>query len=339
MPNRSNRARLWSSLLGLAVSAGLLFLIVRQVDLRQVREHLAGARALPLAAAVALATATFPLRAIRWRLLLRAAGGGPLPWPALWHATALGFMANNVLPFRAGELVRPFAVTRLAGARFSAALSSIAVERIFDALTIAFLLGLALLGTGLAPGAAVGGVSLRHATLVAGALALAGLLVALLVVTQPLAAERAIRRLFPPGRLADRLVSLIEGVRHGLAVLNSPARVAGVAAWSVALWLVNALSFYVAFAAFDIRVGYAGALVLQGLLVLGVAVPSTPGYLGPFEAAIVAALALYGVPSASGFSYAIAYHVTTFIPITLLGLWSLARTPVGLGDLRRSAVS
>lgn len=338
MPNRSNRARLWSSLLGLALSAGLLFLIARQVDLRQVREHLAGARPLPLAVAVALATATFPLRAIRWRLFLRAADGGPLPWPALWHATALGFMANNLLPFRAGELVRPFAVTRLAGARFSAALSSIAVERIFDALTIALLLGLALLGTGLAPGAAVGGVSLRRAALVAGALSLAGLLVALLVVGRPLAAERAVRRLFPRARLADRLVSLIEGVRHGLTVLNSPARVAGVAAWSVALWLVNALSFYVGFAAFDIRVGYAGALVLQGLLVLGVAVPSTPGYVGPFEAAIVAALALYGVPSGFSFSYAIAYHVTTFIPITLLGLWSLARTPVGLGDLRRSAV-
>ena len=86
---------------------------------------------------------------------------------------------------------------------------------------------------------------------------------------------------------------------------------------------MNAASFYVAFAAFDIPVGFTGALLLQGLVAFGVSVPSTPGYVGPFEAAIVAALALYGVAEDRSFSYAIAYHVTTFVPITLLGLWSL----------------
>ena len=103
------------------------------------------------------------------------------------------------------------------------------------------------------------------------------------------------------------------------------------------LWLVNALAFYICFAAFDIRTPYVGALLLQGLLVLGIALPSTPGYIGPFEAAIVAALGLYGVPNELAFSYALAFHVTTFVPIILLGAWSLARTPLQLGDLRRSA--
>jgi len=105
--------------------------------------------------------------------------------------------------------------------------------------------------------------------------------------------------------------------------------------WSVVLWLVNALSFYIAFAAFGIQVSFVGALLVQGLVSFGVSVPSTPGYVGPFEAAIVAALALYGVGESRAFSYAIAYHATTFVPITLLGLWSVASTPIRLGDLRR----
>ncbi len=129
-------------------------------------------------------------------------------------------------------------------------------------------------------------------------------------------------------------MSLIEGIRHGLAVLRSPALLAGTIVWSVVLWLVNALAFFVAFRAFDIPVGFMGALLLQGILIFGISVQLTPGFLGQFEAAIVAALALFQIPTALASSYAIAFHATTFIPIILLGAWSLARTPVALSDLR-----
>jgi uncharacterized membrane protein YbhN (UPF0104 family) len=107
--------------------------------------------------------------------------------------------------------------------------------------------------------------------------------------------------------------------------------------WSLVLWLVNALAFYVGFAAFDIPVGYTGSLLLQGLLILGISIPSTPGFFGPFEAVIVAVLAVYGVSRSLAFSYAIGFHVTTFVPITLLGLWSAARSPGGFRMLRRPA--
>ena len=73
-----------------------------------------------------------------------------------------------------------------------------------------------------------------------------------------------------------------------------------------------------------------GALLLQGILVLGISVQLTPGFVGQFEASIVAALALYGVPNDLASSYAIAFHGATFLPIILLGAWSLARTPVAL---------
>jgi glycosyltransferase 2 family protein len=318
---------------------GLLAFILRQVDLGEVRRHLARAHPGPLALAVVLATLTFPIRTIRWRFLLRTAADRPLPLGPAWHATAIGFMANNLLPFRAGELIRPFAATRLAGARFTAALSSIAVERIFDGLTVTALLTFALLSPGLAPGVAVGGVPVRHIAVAAGGLSAAALVAALGVLAWPLVAERIVRAVVPGVQLADRIVGLIEGIRQGLAALNAPARIGGVVVWSLVQWLVNALSFYVAFAAFEIPVSFTGALLVQGLLAFGVSVPSTPGYVGPFEAAIVAALALYGVPGDRSFSYAIAYHVTTFIPITLLGLWSLARSPVGLSDLRRASPS
>jgi uncharacterized protein (TIRG00374 family) len=154
-------------------------------------------------------------------------------------------------------------------------------------------------------------------------------------VVWPLAAERLVRRTVPSPRIAGALIGAIEGVRHGLGALRSPRRLAAVIAWSLVLWLVNAASFWIAFAAFDLPVGFAGALLLQGLLVFGIAVPSTPGYVGVFEAVISAVLLLYGVTATRGAAYALVYHATTFIPITVLGAWSLARTGLSLGEIRQ----
>ena len=324
------------ALVGIAVSVGLLVWVLRDVSLEEVSRHITSARPGPLAIAVVLATITFPLRLVRWRLLLRDESGKPYPSGPLWHAIALGFMANNLLPLRAGEVIRSYAAARLAGARFTTVISSVAVERIFDALTVVALLTLALLTSDLPGSVTVGGTSVAQLARLAGFVGAVALLTAILVVAAPLAAERMVRRALPHARLADRIVYLIEGVRQGLAVLRSPRRLVGVVFWSLALWLVNALAFYVGFAAFDIPVSYTGALLLQGLLVLGISIPSTPGFFGPFEAVIVAVLALYGIPGSLALSYALAFHITTFVPITLLGLWSAARSPEGFRMLRRS---
>jgi glycosyltransferase 2 family protein len=331
---RSGRRRTLSAILGAAIALVLLVWALRGVHPQEVLAHLRHAHAGRLAVAVILATLTYPIRLIRWRLLLRDTDGGPLPAGPLWHAVAIGFMANNTLPFRAGELVRVLAATRLTGARFSSALSSVAVERIFDGLTVVLLLSVALLASDLPPGVAVGGVPVRHAAQVAGVMGVAALMAAVLVVAFPLGVERLIRRVLPAGGLTERLLTLIEGLRHGLSVLRSPALLAGVVLWSLVLWMANALAFYVGFTAFDIPVDYPGALLVQGVLVFGITVQLTPGFLGQFEAAIVAGLALFGVANDLASSFAIAFHATTFLPIILLGAWSLARTPVALSDLR-----
>jgi uncharacterized protein (TIRG00374 family) len=325
------------AILGIGLSLALLLWALRGVSLTEVIQHLRAAKLGPLAGAVAVATLTFPLRLLRWRLLLRHESGRAYPSRPLWHAIALGFMANNLLPLRAGELVRTYTASRMAGARFTTVLSSVAVERIFDALTVVALLTFALLSPDLPSSVTVGGTSVAHLARAAGVVAAVGLLAAIAIVAAPLTAERLVRRLVRSNRLADRIVSIIEGVRQGLRVLRTPGLLGGVIFWSLVLWLVNALGFYVGFAAFHIPVSYTGALLMQGLLILGISIPSTPGFFGPFEAVIVAVLALYGVPNDVAFSYAIAFHVTSFIPITLLGLWSLTRIPGGFRGLRQIA--
>lgn len=335
---RPRPLRRWGmALLGVAISVGLLVWALQGVALAEIAGHIRHAHVAPLAAAVAIATSTFLIRLIRWRLLLRRDDGGPVGWGPLWHAVAIGFMANNTLPFRAGEFLRSYAASRLGGVRFTAAFSSVAVERVFDGIAVIALLVIGLAAAGLPSGLTVAGVSVAGAATTAAVicgLALAG---AAAVVAFPIPAERIVRRLVPAPALAERIVGAIEGIRHGLQVLRSPSRIAAVAGWSAALWLINAASFWVAFAAFELPVGFAGALLLQGLLVIGISVPSTPGFVGPFEAVIVAVLALYSIGNDLAFSYAITYHAATFVPIVLLGVWSLARTPIALSDARKAA--
>jgi glycosyltransferase 2 family protein len=335
-PPVTQRPPVWQALLGIVVSATLLWWSLKDVNFAEVLLHLREARLFPIIAGVVMATLTFVLRIFRWQLLLRAEDGSPLPPAPLWHAIAMGFMANNVLPLRIGEVVRTFAATRLAGVRFTAALSSIAVERMFDALTVGFFLGLGLLLAGLPADSEVGGVHMGRLATLVGVAAVAGLALAGAVVAFPRAAEATIRKVVPFKGLADRLVTIIDGIRQGLSALQSPVRILGVVLWSLAVWGLSALSFYVMFAAFGIEVSFAGALLMQSLIMFGIAVPSTPGYVGVFEAPIIAVLGLYHVDASLAATYAFTYHITTFIPITLLGAWSVARTNIGLRDLRRS---
>jgi uncharacterized protein (TIRG00374 family) len=319
-----------------AITLGLLYWVLRGVSLAQVLAHLRAARPGPLIIAVILATATFLLRTARWRVLLRNPDGTPVSWSALWHATAMGFMANNTLPLRLGELVRSYAASRLGGVSITAALSSIAVERALDALTLVGLLAFALLQAGLPAdtvvATAVGDVRLDAVVTRAGIFCVLVFAGALFVVLFPRAAERLVHLVIPFRRVAERLVTLIEGLRQGFGALRSPARLGVAVFWSLSHWLLNGAAFYVAFAAFGIQVGFAGALLVQSLLTFGIAAPSTPGYFGVFELVVAAALALFGVPAAVGVAYGITYHITTFVPITLLGLWSLARTGLSVRD-------
>ncbi len=330
------RAPVWQILVGVAVSAVLLYFSLRGLHFREVLGHVRGARLAPMLGAVVLATLTFVLRIFRWQLLLRGDDGRRLPAGPLWHAIAMGFMANNVLPLRMGEVVRTFAAARLTGTRFTAVLASIAVERLFDALIVVALLAVGLFTADL-PATAVAGIGVQRLVAVAGLAAVGGLLAATLVVLFPLLAERVVRRVIPSARLAEKLVGLIEGVRHGLSVLRSPARVAGVVGWSLLLWGLSAISFLVMFQAFGITVNLPGALLMQGLIMFGIALPSTPGYVGAFELPIIAVLTLYMVDKSLAAAYALTYHVTTFVPITLLGAWSVARTNLGLTAFRRES--
>jgi len=272
--------------------------------------------------------------------MLSAGGVAPRAWP-VWQATAIGFMANNVLPARGGELARAYAASRLVPCRFTTALGSIAVERVFDGLVLVLLLAVAIAAPGFPATATIAGRSLSSIAMWTGVAFVAALGVLFAAVHAPTGAlalgGRMVRRLLP-ARAAAFAVTLAGHFIDGLSILRQPRDFGWVVVWSFVLWLVNAAAFYTGFLAFHLdRLPFASALLLQGIVAIGVAIPSSPGFFGLFEYASRAGLGLYGVAAAGAVSFAVGIHLGWFIPITVIGLWTLARANLSLGELRGGA--
>jgi len=326
----------WAWLAGIVVTVALLIWVLHDVDWAAAAGHVRRANLPLLAATIAVATSTFLIRALRWRLMLRDGEGAPLPLVPLWRAVAIGFMANNLLPARAGEFARAWVAGREAPIRVSTALASIAVERMLDGLAILALLAVALVAPSLPADARVAGVGLHRVAATLAAVLAGALLVSVLVVLRPepwLALVRRIGGAVLPPRFAEKLVGIAVGLVAGLAVLRTRGRLFGVVGWSFVLWLVNAASLWLCFGALHLDVPTEAALLLQGLIAIGVAVPAAPGFFGVFEVIAVVALGFYGVDKDHAVSYAVVYHITTFVPITLLGLHALSRLGMRFGDL------
>ena len=168
----------------MAISVLLLWWALHDISFADFVEQSRSIRLLPLAGCVVVATLTFPLRAIRWRYLLRL-DGEALPFAPLWHATAIGFMANNLLLARAGEVARAYAASRLTSVRFTNVVATLVVERAMDGLTLVAILAVAIIGGGFDAQTPVGFTTLGTVMTVATAGFVAVLVVAVAAVHWP----------------------------------------------------------------------------------------------------------------------------------------------------------
>jgi uncharacterized membrane protein YbhN (UPF0104 family) len=214
------------------------------------------------------------------------------------------------------------------------------VERVFDRLPLAFFLFMAmafpdLLGEGAETGATVRNLALGGAAVFGAVLVTLGLLVRKPQTSLRLFEAWAGRLL--PGDWGERATETLESFMEGLGAVRDPGLFVRAVAWSVAVWMCMAASVWLGLLAFDIRgPGFTGALLVQSVIAFAVALPSSPGFFGPFEAGARISLKLYGIDATSIASFAMGYHILTFIPVTLLGLWYLHRLGLRWTDVEHS---
>ncbi len=326
----------WKSALGFVFSAVLLWWTLKDVDLDVVWRVLRTSNMALLGLSAVVGTCIFPLRARRWRTILEPVAGR-IPFGPLWRSTAIGMMMNNVFPLRAGEFARAFAITReVPRVAMSTSLSSLAVDRIFDSIVIFGLMFGALLDPRFPAGARILGRTVQE--FAAGGVVVVIALLAfcfgvVLQHEQVLRLVRVVVRNIVP-RFEVPIVRFVENAVGGLAVLRDARRFLEVLGWAIAHWLVHALALYIAFAAVGIDAPLSAALFVQGVLALGVALPSSPGFFGVFELAATVGLGVYGIPKDLAVSWALGYHILSFIPITVIGAVYFARLGLNVSTLR-----
>lgn len=323
----SHSIKLAASLL---VSAILLVLAVRQVDLSQLGQLVRGANYALVAVAVGVYFLDLLLRSARWQVLLTQTRR--IPIARLYPILAIGYMANNLLPGRVGELSRAYLIGRREQMSGSTVLASVVVERLLDGITVLFLLlaTIAVLPQTRAPDSWV--LVLAQLAAITFGVAVVGSAALIVAPGFWLAGFERIARRFP-GRTSDLAVRLVDRFIVGFAVLGDPALLVRTILLSAAIWVVGAVTYLLVSAAFGISLSLVAAIATICVVNLATAVPQAPAGLGAFEAAAEGALVLLGVDSTTAFGITVVLHAVLFFPVVAVGLACLWRTDLSLGSL------
>jgi uncharacterized protein (TIRG00374 family) len=309
------------SALGVLVSLVCIYLVLRGVDLGQTVSLLGTARAEWLALAVAFFGADLFFRALRWQCLVAPIHHVPLR--RLSAYMLVGYLANNVLPARLGELVRSHYLGDREGISRSATLGTVVVERILDTVV--------LVGIG-----AIAIIVLNIRGVVVNAILIGVALAGLLVVA--LAVALAAHRLPGAGRAAavlwrwPRIAGIASRMRDGLRVAAMPRTVAAASVLSVAAWSCTVLGTLAVGQSLGIELTVGEGTLLAAGTNLATAIPSGPGYLGTFEYAGQTIATAYGLAASEGLALALLIHFLPLVMSSLGGAVALFR----LGWRKRS---
>lgn len=317
---------------GLVITAVAVIALVYLVDLDQMQTALARMDygALPLA--VVLFFGTLTSRSMAWRTVL-------VERPRFrdcFLTLNQGYLLNNVLPFRLGELGRALLIGGRVGMQFWQALASIVVERVFD-------LGIAaglLLGT--LP-FVVGADWARSAAIVSLIIVVIGFGTLFVMARRPDLFTRFVEWITKPLPklslwLKDKLASFLEG----LSALKSARRFLTVAFWMLLTWFFNVAWYYVLMRSFLPEGTWLWAFFTIAVASVGVAIPSSPAYVGVFESVMVGAMSLFGVDPAVSLAYAVVAHILYFVLTGIIGIIGFWQQGESLGTvynqlLRRGA--
>lgn len=315
---------------GLAVTAVFLYLVFRQVDLRGLRTALMTADYRWLLPAFAVYIFGYLVRAVRWKYLLLSLKH--LPWTRLLPPLILGFTVNNVLPARAGEFVGAYLVGKRENLSKASAFATVIIQRAFDGLVMV-LFAVIVLYLFRVPlqvrSADAGFVDIMELIIKLTATLFVLLFAALfLLITWK---EKAVRVLMHaiwilPAALRHRVERLLHSFISGLSVLRQRRDSFLVFALSLLAWVCESAAYYFVLRAFGFLLPAYAAVMLMAVINLGIMIPSSPGYIGPFEFFGVGTLLLFGISKAASLPCILVIHTLVWLPITLWGcyyLWTL----------------
>ena len=317
--------KLW---LGLAVSALFLTLFLYRIDYSETWSALRGANYLYVAPAIAVYFGSLWFRTIRWQYLMKHLT--EVSVARLYPVTIVGYMANNILPVRLGEVVRSYYLSTRERISTTSALGTVGVDRVFDGLTLIFFL---LVIWPFLPLADIlkndaGEViwSRVAGSAVVFAVFLGAIVVFVALAVRPGLTSFAVRTLLllVPGRFKALISGLAETFIEGLGSLGSARKLFVIFILSLPIWIMECLMYYLITLSFDqFDVSFAMAMVVTATSNLVGALPAAPGNVGTFEWAIKITLVSFGYNPETTVAYAATLHVVLWLPVVVAGIMYL----------------
>jgi uncharacterized protein (TIRG00374 family) len=310
--------------IGALISLACLYFAFRGLSFRDVGASLRTADLRWIAAAMAVYTASFFLRAYRWSRLMDPIK--PSTAAQLMRPMVIGFMANNILPFRMGELIRAHAGGQKLGISRTASLGTIVLERICD--TISFL-SIFLMVTLFFPFPSTA----RHAAITLGLACAAAIVVLYIASAHETLAQSWLKRAPIPAHWKVKAEHAIGNFSHGISGLRQGRYMVQALILSLIVWTAEGSTDFLIARAFPITISFPQAFFLLFFLGISVTIPQGPGYVGTVELAGVFALSLLGVPKNMALSVVLTIHACQFVFVLVLGLWALSKEKLSFSRL------
>jgi len=324
--NRGSTAALLRSLrfwAGVAISAVFIGLFLRATHPRELADALEQADYWYILPATGVLFFAISARCVRWSVLMRPVA--PMSPARLFPYAIIGYMANNLLPARAGEVVRAYVLGDREKVSKMGTFGTIAVERLFDGCVLVLMLLIA--------GSVVGFESgrLQAIAIVSSVIFVAAIVGFYVLTLSEERAKRVVHRIlrvfdrFLPDRLEQRVEEMADSLVSSLRSVHNPRSLGLVVLFSAIAWTIEASAYAVIGQGFDLGVSFAHYCLLLSAANLAIIIPTFFGGTGPFEWAAKLVLVGAGVDDAQAGAYSVVAHAFILVPTTILGLillWS-----------------
>ena len=326
--NKRSSLSLW---IGLGISAVSIIILLQLIDVREAAHEISTAD-YRLVLLGGLAQLLFLiLRTFRWRFMLNKHP----TWTQVFHIQNIGYMLTMLLPFRLGDLIRAFLIGKVKPLNFMQGASSMVLERLFDLLIIIIMFPFAIRGIEELPN------SVRLAANVAGAAAVIGVGVLIFMANMPDLVRNIARWILDriPFMKTDIWLERFDGILAGLDSLTSFKNTLYLLVMSVIIWVPIVYSYWITMVAVGIPATLSIAMFTVCIAAFGVAVPSSPGQIGVFEAAVsLALITVIGQEiSSTAASFGIIYHAVQYLVLMIVGAIGLVAQGESFGSLVRAS--
>ncbi len=313
---------------GILISVVLVYLSVRGINFNDVWSDLKKIQLTYVILFLLLVILMQYLRSYRWGVILQPME--KIDQLSLFSVTSVGFLAIAAIPARIGELARPYLISKRSSIKMSSALGTIIVERILDSFTVLSIAVIVLLKTDLPSW-------MIQSSILFFLIAMALFCFVLFLILRREKAMKFINIILDklPGKFANKIDEILHHFINGLQIVTNVQLLLYLFGLSVMIWLLDVLTIYVLLLSFGFSLPVMASFVVMIILIVGIAIPTAPGFIGNWHFACILALSFYGLSKPDALSFAVVYHFLSMVVLVVFGIAFLPFNKFSISEMTK----